>query len=60
MRRDTGLRLLQFTDAELMKAAKDCSPAASQHVNPIKKDENALKYVALKQEWKRRHPASKG
>jgi hypothetical protein len=51
-------RLLQFTDAELIKAGKACSPAASRNANAIVQEQNALKYVALKQEWRRRHPKS--
>jgi hypothetical protein len=48
--------LLQFTGAELIKAGKTCSPAASRNANANVQEQNALKYVALKQEWPRRHP----
>jgi hypothetical protein len=51
--------LLQFTDAELIKAGKACSRAASRNANAIVQERNALKYVALKQEWRRRHPKPK-
>jgi hypothetical protein len=51
------LRVLQFTDAELIRAGKDCSPAASPKANPMVQEQNALKYLALKHEWRRRHPS---
>jgi hypothetical protein len=50
------LSILRYSDAEIIRAGKATSPTASLFLDQAAQDENALKYDALQQEWRRRHP----
>ena len=58
---DTGeytLRIMLYSDEELIKAGKNCSPDASRGCDPMTKQHNAIKYELCKKEWRRRKRGS--
>jgi hypothetical protein len=50
------LRIMLYSDAELIEAGKSASPGANKWVDPVTKMHSESKYELCKQEWRRRHP----